>query len=217
MTRAGQARRAGIRRRARARCGALVRHSRRNGPTDTQAGPRRCGSLVCHSGTVSKGQPRFLVTGPSRRRAGRVGVAWIRRRARAGPPLDAGRSCVTPGRHSEGNHSFHGPGQRRWRAGQAGRAGIRRRARARRGALVRHSRRTGPTDTQAGPRWCGSLVRHSWTVSKGQPRFQVPGPSRRRAGRVGVAGIRRRILIKEKLRFLLPCIIIESPSLDVVI
>ena len=34
--------------------GNLVRHSRRNGPTDTQAGPRCCGSPLRHSGAISR-------------------------------------------------------------------------------------------------------------------------------------------------------------------
>ena len=139
----GRVRCAGIRRRARARRGALVRHSRRSGSTDMQAGLRRCGPLVRHSKTISGWTTKVQVPGPCRSRVGQVGADGIRRRARAG-----------------------------------------------RGALVRHSRRSGSTDTQAGPRRCGSLARHSGTVTGCTIRFQVPGPCRRRAGRVGVGGIR---------------------------
>ena len=52
-----------------------------------QAGRRRCGSLVHHSGTVSRWttvEPRFQVSGPSRIRAGRVRRAETCRRARTG-------------------------------------------------------------------------------------------------------------------------------------
>ena len=90
------------------------------------------------------------------------------------------------------NHSFDGPGQRCWRDEQARRAEIRRRARARRGALVRHSRRSGSTDMQAGLRRCGPLVRHSKTISGWTTKVQVPGPCRSRVGQVGADGIRRR-------------------------
>ena len=31
-----------------------VRHSWRNGPTDTYAGPKQCGTPVRHSGTISR-------------------------------------------------------------------------------------------------------------------------------------------------------------------
>ena len=120
--RAGRVRRAGIRRRARARRGALVRHSRRNGPTDMQAraGPRRCGSPVRHSGTVSRCTTKVSSSGPKsdtgrtsqacrdlqagpNRRGALVCHSRICRKGHAvGSVLVTGRSCVTPGQKATG-------------------------------------------------------------------------------------------------------------------
>ena len=104
-------------------------------------------------------------------------------------------------RHSwstrSGRSRFQVPGRKRRRAGRDRRAGIRRRARVGRGTLVRHSwRMVRLILVRRRARFgCGALVRHSGTVGSWRSRFQVPGPRRRRAGRVRRAGIRRRARI----------------------